>query len=106
MTLDEHVAILLEPSVAEQLNAERPSGKALSEVGLHTVVISLPQQVSDDVAAKEATAFWPPVHSRTCAAGQVIDGLVVSLTVTLVAHELEFPLKSVAVYPTEVVPSG
>ena len=52
------------------------------------------------------TALLLPVHSTVTFAGHVIDGFVVSTTVTLVLHDALLFEPSVAVNAMVVVPSG
>ena len=67
---------------------------------------SAPQQTSEAVPLTVPVAPLLPVHSRICCGGQVIDGAVVSRTVTLVPHCAWWLDPSVTEQLAAVVPSG
>src|SRR5262245_58836552 len=103
-TLEPQELALPEPSVAEHSTCVSPSGNVDPERG--QAALSVPQQMSLDVAANETAAPAGLVHSRRMGAGQVISGRVVSTTRTLEAQELALPEPSATEHSTGVRPSA
>jgi len=90
-------------SVAVNVTAVVPSGNT-PLLGPETVT---GPAMSEAVAGGTTTnAANGCVASAVIAAGQMIVGAVVSMTVIEVEHDAWFPAESVAVYTTIVVPSG
>jgi len=104
VTLVVHAFTLPLWSIAVKPIAVVPVGYVLVPAGPTTVA-----DVQTSLAVALATftgALWLPVHSAVVGAGHVIDGLVVSTTVSLVAQPATFPLWSLAWNEIVVVPSG
>jgi hypothetical protein len=106
MTLNVHWALFPLASVAVQVTCVVPSGKMLPEAGLQTTVGDASQLSLTDSVGNVTDAPLGLVQSTVTSSGQVIDGAVTSCTVTLNVHWALFPLASVAVQVTCVVPSG
>jgi hypothetical protein len=99
--VNEHVAVLPEPSVAVEVTVVVPLGKNDPDAG--TLVIVTPGQLSLAVGANVTFApHAPGLFDTVILAGQVIVGGCTSLTVT-VNVQID-PLPPVAV--TVVVPLG
>jgi hypothetical protein len=105
VTVNVHVAVLPEASVAVQVTVVVPTGNTEPEAGVHDVVT--PGQLSDAVGAN--VTGLPLVGGQVAGAatamlaGQVIVGGCVSLTLT-VNEQLPPPVPEVHV--TVVVPTG
>jgi hypothetical protein len=105
VTVKVQLAVFPAESVAVAVTVVEPFGNAKPEGGLLTTVT--PEQRSDVLTVKFATAVHcPGSASRVMFAGQVIEGGVLSTTVTVAEHSLETPSVSVTVKVTVVVPSG
>src|SRR5262245_30306464 len=105
VTLNEHVAVLPEESVAVHVTVLAPFGKTDPDGGLHTTDET--RQLSEAVAVKLATAEDKPgAAGRLMFAGHVMDGGCVSFTVTVNEQVAVLPDPSVAVQLTLVTPFG
>ena len=106
MTVNEHVAVLPDASVAVPVTVVVPTGNVDPEAGLYEVVT--PGQLSEAVGGGYVTTaeFIPGSVSTRMFAGQVIVGGCVSLTVMVKLHVAVLPVASVAVQFTVVVPFG
>jgi hypothetical protein len=105
VTVKEHVAVLPAPSVAVQVTVVRPTGNVEPDTGEQTTVGDPQLSVAD--AVNETTAeHWPAAAGTLMGDGQVIDGGVVSTTVTVAMHWLAAPLSSLTVSVTVVIPRG
>jgi hypothetical protein len=90
-------------SVAVHVTVVVPKGNRLPDGGEHTTS-GIGSQISVAVAANVTTAPALVMQGTLLLVGQVITGGVVSTTVTVKLHEALFPLASVAVQVTVVVP--
>lgn len=104
VTVNEQVAVLLAASVAVQVTVVVPSGNDEPLGGTQAVVT--PGQLSLAVGGGKLTTplvggghVWAPVVP-VIAAGQVIEGGCVSLTVTVNEQELEVSEQVTVVVPT------
>jgi len=72
-------------SLSEQVTVVLPRPNDESEVGEHPFEVTIPEQLSVPGVASAKVAFAPldPVHSVVTSTGQVIDGAVLSTTVTV-----------------------
>ena len=105
VTVKVQLVVLPGPSVAVAVTVVVPFGNANPEAGLLTTVTL--EQRSDALTVKFTTAVHcPGSASRVMFAGHVIEGGVLSTTVTVAEHCLESPGVSVTVKVTVVVPSG
>ena len=110
VTVKVHVLVLggVAWSLAVHVTVVAPSGKVVPESGAQ-LTVGAGSHASDAVGvANVATAPAALVHSAVIAAGQVIDGAVVSLTVTVNEQVRVFGAVawSLAVHVTVVVPMG
>ena len=106
VTVNEHVDVLFEASVAVHVTVEVPIGKSVPVAGEHTTVV--PGQLSDVVGSANFTVAPQTFASfgTVTFAGHVIVGACVSVTVTVNVHVAVFAAASVAVQVTVVVPTG
>src|SRR6202163_2553282 len=98
-----HVSKLPQSSVAFQVRVIVPV-LPQAEVKLSSWLIVTPPQVSDPVALPVAAGLVSPVHSTVLSAGQVIEGFVVSMIVTVWTHVSKLPQSSVAFQVRVIVP--
>jgi hypothetical protein len=105
VTVKVQLAVFPAASVAVAVTVVEPFRNAKPEGGLLTTLT--PEHRSDALTVKLTTAVHLP-SSASCVmfAGQVIEGGVLSTTVTIAEHSLETPGVSVTVKVTVVVPSG
>ena len=103
ITLNEQLAALPAPSVAVQVTVLVPCAKVDPLAGVQLLVT--PEQLSLTVGANVTTAVLLQVGTLVVMlAGQVIVGLVLSLTVTVNEQLFVLPPVSMAVQVTSVVP--
>ena len=93
-------------SVAVHVTVVVPMGKVLPEGGTQ-LIVGWGSQVSVAVAVKVTLALehWPGSTPMPKLPGQVIDGAIVSRTVTVKLQKMRRPLESVALYVTVVSPT-
>ena len=108
VTVNEHVDVLFEASVAVHVTVEVPIGNSDPVTGEHTTVV--PGQLSDVVGSANFTVAPQTFASfgTVTFAGHVITGAVVSVTVIVNVHVVSglFGDPSVAVHVTVVTPTG
>jgi hypothetical protein len=102
VTVNEHVPVFVDASVAVHVTVVTPTGKVAPDAGTHTTVA--PGQLSDAVGVVKFTTaeHWPAVFDCVMFAGHVTAGACVSCTVTV--NEQLGP--AVVVQLTVVVPTG
>jgi hypothetical protein len=104
VTSNEHVEVFPEASVATETTVVVPTGKTEPEAGVETTE---DEQLSPVLTVKVTTAPQEPGSVLTdIFAGHAIVGSSLSVTVTSNEHVAVFPLASVAVDTTVVVPTG
>src|SRR2546427_8338037 len=90
-------------SLTEQCTVVVPTGKLLPEAWSQ-VGANVPSQMSLAVTTKLTIAWPPPLHSAAWLAGQLIEGGVVSCTVTSKLQVEVCPAASLTEQCTVVVP--
>jgi hypothetical protein len=104
VTVNEHVLVLAEVSVAVAVTVVVPTGKKLPDAGDEMTVT--PGKLSVAVGAKVTTAPPGDVSFAVMFAGHVIEGGCVSLTLMVKVHVTVLLAESVAVAVSVVVPTG
>jgi hypothetical protein len=105
ITLNEHVAIFPDPSVAVYVTTVVPSENVLPLLMLGVKEIKV--QLSIAMGTAHVTIALQEVLAKTImSVGQAVRvGLILSFTITLNEHVDKFPDPSIALYVTTVVPT-